>query len=65
MKQLGPFERLGNRFERLGDGFELDFATLGKGVDADLVVAIEIDSFRLYDGQTMYKGRAKLSTTVC
>ena len=46
------------------DGFELDFATLGKGVDADLVVAIEIDSFRLYDGQTMYKGRAKLSTTV-
>ena len=43
---------------------ELDFKILGKGVKADLVVAIELSKFRLYDGQTMYKGRANITTSV-
>ena len=40
------------------DWNELDFVQLGQGVDVDLVVAIELDSFRLYDGLTMYNGHA-------
>ena len=46
------------------DWNELDFAQLGKGVDAEFVVAIELDSFRLYDGMTMYKGRADVVVSV-
>ena len=46
------------------DWNELDFAQIGKGVGADAVVAIEMDSFRLYDGMTMYHGRADVSLGV-
>ena len=46
------------------DWDELDFIQIGEGVGADMVVAIEIDSFTLHDGQTMYKGRAGVTTTV-
>lgn len=46
------------------DWNELDFAQLGEGVDAEFVVAIELDSFRLYDGMTMYKGRADVVVSV-
>ncbi len=41
-----------------------DFVEVGRGVDADMVVAIEIESFRLYDGQTMFKGQTSLSVRV-
>ena len=43
---------------------ELEYQTLGEGVGADVILAIELDSFRLYEGQTMYKGRAHVSLTV-
>ena len=43
---------------------ELDYQRLGEGIEADVLVAIELSSFRLYDGQTMYKGRATAVTTV-
>ena len=33
-------------------------------VGAEMVVAIELASFRLYNGPTMYKGRANMATTV-
>lgn len=35
----------------------IDYAEIGKGVKADLVVAIEVDTLRLQDNATMYKGR--------
>jgi hypothetical protein len=43
---------------------EENFYQLGKGVEAEMVVAIEISNYSLYDGQTMYKGRAMVSSTV-
>ena len=43
---------------------EENFYQLGKGVEADVVLAIEVSNYSLYDGQTMYKGRATVASTV-
>ncbi len=43
---------------------ESDFAQIGRGVGADAVVAIEISSYSLLDGATMYKGQVAVTTTV-
>ncbi len=36
----------------------VDFIAIGRGVEADMVVAIDIDAMSLHDGPTMYKGRS-------
>lgn len=41
-----------------------DFLAVGRGVNADMVVAIDLDGFSLYDGPTLYKGRADVSMVV-
>ncbi len=41
-----------------------DFVEVGRGVNADMVVAIEVESFRLHDGQTLFKGQTSLSVKV-
>ena len=41
-----------------------DFVEVGRGVGADMVVAIEIESFRLYDGQTLFKGQTTFGVRV-
>ncbi len=41
-----------------------DYLEIGKGVDADLLVAVELISFSLHEGQTMFKGRAEVEVTV-
>lgn len=41
-----------------------DFAEVGKAVKADYVVGIEIEEFSLYQGQTVYQGRARVRVTV-
>lgn len=41
-----------------------DFAEVGKAVKADHVVGIEIEQFSLYQGQTLYQGRARVKVTV-
>ncbi len=43
---------------------QIDFRTVGRGVNADMVLAIELDSVRLSEGATLYKGRANISITV-
>lgn len=43
---------------------ELDFTALGKGVSAERVVAIEIASYSIHEGPTIYKGRANVTVTV-
>lgn len=43
---------------------ELDFGALGRGIKADRVVAIEIASYSIHEGPTIYKGRADLTVTV-
>lgn len=36
----------------------IDYPTLGKSLDADLVVGIDLEEFRLHEGSTLYRGRA-------
>jgi hypothetical protein len=43
---------------------ESEFVELGKGIDADIVLAIEVASYSIHEGSTMYKGRADITATV-
>jgi hypothetical protein len=43
---------------------EADFTEIGRGVEADTVVAIEVDAFSLHESTTLLKGRADVTTTV-
>ena len=36
----------------------VDHATVGKSLDADMVVGIDLEEFRLHEGSTLYRGRA-------
>jgi hypothetical protein len=36
----------------------VDYPTLGKSLDADLVVGVDLEQFRLHEGSTLYRGRA-------
>ena len=41
------------------DGHELqDYADLGRAVEADVVLGIDLESFDLYRGQTIYQGKS-------
>ena len=42
----------------------VDFVSIGRGVEADFVVAIDIDRLSLHDGPTMFKGRANVHVVV-
>lgn len=41
-----------------------NFVEIGRGVGADMVVAIDIGSYTIKEGQTLYKGRVDLTVTV-
>lgn len=41
-----------------------DVVAMGKAVNADMVVVIELGSYSIHDGATLYKGQADLTTTV-
>ena len=43
---------------------EVDYVEVGKGVEADMVVAVDIDRYTLTDGPTLYKGRTSYSVKV-
>ncbi|HIN95058.1 MAG TPA: hypothetical protein EYN03_05385 [Planctomycetes bacterium] len=43
---------------------ELDYLELGRGVNADRVIALDLESFRLREGKTLFKGRSTVTTTV-
>ena len=58
-----PQNELGN-WKDIHGWDEVDFREIGKGVEADRVVAIEIGSYSIHEGTTMYKGRAMVTTTV-
>ena len=36
----------------------VDYPTLGKALDADYVVGIDLEGFRLHEGATLYRGKA-------
>lgn len=46
------------------DWDEVDYREVGKAVKADKVVAIDLSGFRLYEGQSLYRGRASVTVTV-
>jgi hypothetical protein len=43
---------------------EMDYREIGRGVNAERVLAIDIDGLQLHEGRTMYKGRADLTVSV-
>ncbi len=40
------------------------FVDVGRGVDADVVLAIEVNNFRLHEGPTLYRGQASIVVRV-
>ena len=41
-----------------------DYADIGRGVKADMVLGIDLENFSIHEGQTLLKGRALLTTRV-
>ncbi len=46
------------------DWNEMDYLEVGRGVKATKVLAIDLSGFQLYEGQTLYRGRAVVTITV-
>jgi hypothetical protein len=42
----------------------IDYPTVGKSLDADMVVGIDLESFRMHEGSTLYRGRASIFVRV-
>ena len=61
--QLVPTQRVDTWIDEHGWDM-IDFVSLGRGVDAEMVVAVDIDTFSVHEGGTMYKGRANLHVVV-
>ncbi len=41
-----------------------EFLEVGKGLKADLVVGVDLEQFQIYQGQTLYQGRAAMEIKV-
>ena len=41
-----------------------DFTEIGQALNADLVVGIDLRQFEIYQGQTLYQGKAKATVTI-
>lgn len=41
-----------------------DFTQIGKALEADVVIGIELEDFKLHQGQTLYQGRANVQIKV-
>jgi hypothetical protein len=41
-----------------------DYCEIGRGVKADMVLGIDLESFSIHEGQTLLKGRARVATRV-
>lgn len=46
------------------DLIDYDYRKIGRGVGADKLVAIELESFRMREGGTMYKGECEVNVSV-
>ena len=44
---------------------EQELEEIGRGVQADVVLGIDIVEFSLYQGQTLYQGKSQVKLTVC
>lgn len=43
---------------------QVDYRSIGRGVKADMVVAIDLSTFSIHDDPTLLRGRAKVKTAV-
>ena len=46
------------------DWNQVDYREIGRGINADMVLAIDLEGVRLHEGRTLYKGRASVRVTV-
>jgi hypothetical protein len=46
------------------DWNQLDYREIGRGIKADMVLAIDLANLSLHEGSTLYKGRADITMTV-
>jgi hypothetical protein len=46
------------------DWNQVDYRELGEGVNAEMVVAVDLSTFTLHEGKTLFRGRSELSVTV-
>ena len=46
------------------DWDQSDYREIGRGLNAEMVVAVDLASFRLHEGRTLYRGQADLVVTV-
>ncbi|MCY2988171.1 MAG: hypothetical protein NTY19_09950 [Planctomycetota bacterium] len=46
------------------DWNQLDYREIGRGVHADMVLAIDLSRFSLHEGSTLYRGQADVTVTV-
>jgi hypothetical protein len=42
----------------------VDYPTLGKSLDADIVVGIDLEQFRMHEGSTLFRGRSSAKVRV-
>ena len=42
----------------------IDYPTIGRSLDADMVVGIDLESFRMHEGSTLFRGRASIHVRV-
>lgn len=46
------------------DWNQMDYREIGRGVNADMVLGIDVGDLRLHEGQTLYQGHVTLTVTV-
>lgn len=42
----------------------VEYTAVGKALDADIVIGIDLEDFRLYEGSTLYRGKASVHVRV-
>jgi hypothetical protein len=46
------------------DWDQIDYRAVGRGVNADMLIAIDLSSLSYYEGATLYKGKAHYTITL-
>jgi hypothetical protein len=60
--KLVRHEEVANWIDR--NNWQYDYREIGRGVKADMVVAIDVGRFSLHEGSTLYKGHADVEVSV-
>ncbi len=61
--QIVDQQEIGDWMDR-NDWNEVDYQEVGAAVGADMIVAIDMESFSLYDGPTLFRGKSDVIITV-